>query len=161
MDHDLTANPTLRTSVLSYDPAYFDQVKAAGMEGVIAKRLNSTYKAGRFSDWLKFKAVRSITAVGIGYEAGTGARAHFGAMFLALIGPDGPVEIGRVGTGFTATEITSLKTEMDAGRPVVVEIECLNKSKDGKLRFPVYKGLRTDQSVADATLAQLDEIPEM
>jgi bifunctional non-homologous end joining protein LigD len=155
--------PVLTTSVLSLDPAFFDQVKALGMEGVIAKRLRSTYRAGRFSDWLKFKTVRSITAVGIGYEKGTGARAHFGAMFLALIDDDGkPVEIGRVGTGFTASEITDLKAMMDAGQPVLCEIECLNKSKDGKLRFPVYKGLRgSELSLADATLSQLDDIPTM
>lgn len=151
----------LSTSVLSMDPAFFEQVKALGMEGVIAKRLRSTYRAGRFSDWLKFKTVRSLTCVAIGYEKGTGARAHFGAMYLAVIDGDKPVEVGRVGTGFTASEITMLKGELDAGRPVVVEIEALNKSKDGKLRFPVYKGLRTDLSVADATLAQLDDLPTM
>lgn len=153
----------LTTSVLSMDPGFFEQVKSLGMEGVIAKRLRSTYRAGRFSDWLKFKAVRSITAIGIGYEKGTGARAHFGAMFLALINDAGqPVEVGRVGTGFTASEITDLKAMMDAGQPVLCEIECLNKSKDGKLRFPVYKGLRgSELSLADATLAQLDDIPTM
>lgn len=161
------AGPVLTTSVLSMDPAFFQTVKDLGMEGVIAKRLRSTYRAGRFSDWVKFKTVRSLTAVGIGYEKGTGARAHFGAMFLALVDTEATdpskrtVEIGRVGTGFTASEITMLKGELDAGRPVVVEIEALNKSKDGKLRFPVYKGIRTDLSVADARLDQLDELPTM
>jgi len=154
--------PVLTTSVLSLDPAFFQQVKDLGMEGVIAKRLRSTYRAGRFSDWIKFKTVRSITAIGIGYEKGTGAREHFGAMFLALVDTDGkPVEIGRVGTGFTAQEIDMLKAELDAGKPVVCEIEALNKSKDGKLRFPVYKGLRTDLSVLDARLDQLNELPTM
>lgn len=149
-------------SVVSPDPGFFDLVKEQGMEGVIAKNPRSTYRAGRFSDWTKFKALRSLTAVGIGYERGEGARAHFGAMFLALHDGAGQwVRIGRVGTGFTAREIDHLKAELDGGRPVVVEIECLNKSKDGQLRFPVYKGLRTDQSVADATLDQLDQIPEM
>lgn len=155
--------PVLTTSVLSLQPEFFDQVKALGMEGVIAKRLRSTYRAGRFSDWLKFKTVRSITAIGIGYEKGTGAREHFGAMFLALVDDEGkPVEVGRVGTGFTASEITDLKAQLDAGVPVLVEIECLNKSKDGKLRFPVYKGMRgSELSLADAKLSQLNDIPTM
>lgn len=149
-------------SVYSPDPDFFQQVKSLGMEGVIAKRVRSSYRAGRFSDWVKFKCVRSLTCVATGYEPGTGARAHFGAMFLAVIDPTGkPVSVGRVGTGMTASEITMLKGELDAGRCVVVEIECLNVSKDGSLRFPVYKGVRTDLSVADATLAQLDGIPRM
>ena len=154
-------NPYWTTSVVSPDPGYFDIVKAAGMEGVIAKRLRSTYKSGRFSDWIKFKTVRSITCIGVGYEPGEGARAHFGAMFLALLNDAGePVNVGRVGTGFTASEITMLKETMDAGVPVLVEIECLNVTKDGSLRFPVYKGMRgSELSLADARLSQLDEIP--
>ena len=149
------------TSVVSQDPAYFEQVKALGLEGVIAKRLRSTYRSGRFADWIKFKTVRSITAIGIGYDPGEGARAHFGAMHLALLDGNGqPVRIGRVGTGFDATEIAELKAQMDAGVPVLCEIECLNVTKDGQLRFPVYKGTRaSEMSLADARLSQLDDIP--
>lgn len=159
----LSAQHPLTTSVVSMDPGYFEQVKALGMEGVIAKRLASSYRAGRFSDWIKFKAVRSITAIGIGYEKGSGAREHFGAMFLALIDDAGqPVEVGRVGTGFTQRDIAEVKAMLDAGVPVLCEIECLNVSKDGRLRFPVYKGLRSPElSLTDAKLSQLNEIPRM
>lgn len=149
------------TSVWSLDPAFFEQVKALGMEGVIAKRNRSTYRSGRFADWIKFKAVRSITAIGSGYELGEGARAHFGAMTLALVNDAGePVSIGRVGTGFNNAEILKLKAQLDAGVPVLCEIECLNVTKDGQLRFPVYKGMRDSElSLADARLDQLDDIP--
>lgn len=147
------------TSVVSKDPAYFEQVKALGMEGVIAKRIRAPYRSGRFSDWIKFKAVRSITCVAVGYETGEGARAHFGAMFLALISDAGVVRVGRVGTGFTMLEIEDLKHDLDAGLMPLVEIECLNVTKDGLLRFPVYKGRRHDLSVADATFDQLVDIP--
>lgn len=150
---------TIQISPVGYDLAFVENVKSLGMEGVIAKRLTSTYRTGRFSDWVKIKNTRTLTAVAIGYEPGTGARAHFGAMFLALIGPDGPVEIGRVGSGFTASEITHLKGELDAGRPVVVEIEALNRTKNNQLRFPVYLGVRTDLSVHDARLSQLEGLP--
>ena len=150
-----------QTSVISPDPAYFEQVKALGLEGIIAKRKRSTYRSGRFSDWIKFKTVRSITAIGVGYDPGEGARAHFGAMHLALLDANGqPVSVGRVGTGFDAREIMALKEQMDAGVPVLCEIECLNVTKDGQLRFPVYKGTRDPElSLADARLSQLDDIP--
>lgn len=138
---------------------YFEQVKQAGGEGIIAKRKRSSYRSGRFSDFIKFKTVRRLTCIGTGYEPGEGARAHFGAMTLALVSPDGVHPIGKVGTGFTAKEIDSLKADLDAGVMPLVEIEALNVTKDGVLRFPVYIGRRTDLSVPDARLDQLDDIP--
>jgi bifunctional non-homologous end joining protein LigD len=161
---DHITHPTFQASVFSNDADYFNIVKSQGLEGVIAKRKRSTYRSGRSSDWIKFKALRSITAVGVGYEAGKkdSPREHFGAMLLALLDRAGKaVSIGKVGTGFTQTEINYLKAELDQGRPVLVEIECLNKSRDNLLRFPVYKGLRTDMSVLDARFDQLDQIPTM
>lgn len=160
-DQRPATNSAFAISVVSKDPGFFDIVKEKGMEGVIAKRPRSQYRAGRYTDWVKFKALRSITAIGLGYDKGEGARAHFGAMRLVLLDGDQVVEIGRVGTGFTKSTINMLKDELDAGRPVLCEIECLNKSKDGQLRFPVYKGLRTDLSVTDATIDQLADIPTM
>jgi bifunctional non-homologous end joining protein LigD len=160
----LDADNYWNRSVVSDDPGFFDSVKALGMEGVIVKRDSSPYRSGRFSDWVKVKAVRSITCVATGYELGEGARSHFGAMTLKLLKSDGMngaefVDVGTVGTGFTASEITHLKSELDAGQVLLVEIECLNKTKDNKLRFPVYKGLRTDLSVLDAGIEQLETLP--
>lgn len=147
-------------SVISTDPSFFEAVRKLGMEGVIAKRNRSSYRPGKNGEWIKFKATHTITAIGVGYEKGEGARSHFGAMFLALIGDDGkPQQIGRVGTGFTNREIDHLKAEFDAGHPVLVEIECLNVTKDGALRFPSYKGIRTDLTWSAASIHQLDSIP--
>jgi bifunctional non-homologous end joining protein LigD len=139
--------------------AMYEHIVANGGEGVIAKDVNSPYEPGRKKSWLKFKHTQSITCVAVGYEPGNGARTHFGAMHLALVGPNGPVQVGRVGTGFTDTEIADLKARLDRKELFTVEIECLNVTKTGQLRFPVYKGIRTDVSVVDATLDQLDTIP--
>ena len=149
-------------SVTSDSPLFLQQVAQMGMEGVIAKRKTSRYTpGGRNGDWIKFKNLHRITAIAIGYEAGTGARSHFGAMRLALLdGETGtPVDIGRVGTGFSEREITELKARLDAGEPIPVEIELLNVTQDGALRFPVYVGVRSDLSVLDATLDQLATVP--
>jgi len=138
----------------------FEHVKKAGLEGIIAKDPNGRYHYGkRFPGWVKVKAVQTVTCIATGYEPGKGARAHFGAMFLHLIDGSTAVDVGRVGTGFTESEIQWLKTELDSGRPVVVEIETLNRTADNKLRFPVYLGVRTDLSVLDATVKQLDSLP--
>lgn len=140
--------------------AMWESVVKLGLEGLIAKRLDQPYMEGKRSPaWLKFKTVRRITCIATGYEPGTGARAHFGAMFLALVGPTGPVAVGKVGTGFTEAEIATLKADLDAGVMPLVEIEALNLGSGGQLRFPVYRGYRTDLSHLDATLDQLDTLP--
>lgn len=162
LDGVLDANATrhLVTSAWSRDQSFYDTVAAAGMEGVIAKRESSIYRSGRFPDWVKYKVLHSITCIATGYDLGKGARAHFGAMHLTMLDADNKaVRIGVVGTGFNARAISELKASLDAGKAVVVEIECLNVTKDGALRFPVYKGTRTDLSYVDAKLSQLDTIP--
>lgn len=138
-----------------------DMVKAQGLEGVVAKHRDSLYRPGRSTNWLKFKNLHRITAIAVGYEPGDGIRQHFGAMFLALIDDGKPVPIGRVGTGFTLKDTHELKARLDRHEPFVVEIEAANVTrKSRQLRFPVYKGIRTDLSVADATIDQLDTIPQ-
>lgn len=141
------------------DASLLDDMRAAGLEGVIAKRADSRYRSGRQAAWVKFKNVHSITAVAVGYEPGEGARSHFGAMKLALIRDGVPEVVGRVGTGFSADETWEFKKRLDEGEWFVVEIEVGNVTRDGKLRFPSFKGVRGDLGVNDAVWEQLDTIP--
>lgn len=154
------AEPAFEVVRASFDGrAFFEQVKAEGGEGVIAKRITSTYAPGKRSpEWIKFKAVQSITCIAVSYEPGKGARAAFGAMHLAMIGGDKPLYVGRVGSGLSATAIAECKVGLDAGQFVVVEIETLGRTPDNKLRFPVFKGIRSDLTVHDATITQLDAL---
>jgi bifunctional non-homologous end joining protein LigD len=153
-------DPLWGLTIVSNDASLYDSVRGLGMEGVIAKRLDAPYRAGRRQDWIKFKVVHRVTCIAVGYEPGEGARAHFGAMFLAMLdGDEKPVQVGRVGTGFTTAATHECKALLDARTPFLVEVECANVTKTGVLRFPSYKGIRTDLSVADATLTQLDTIP--
>lgn len=148
------------TTPWTKDAALFKLCRQKGLEGVIAKRLTSTYQPGRRSaDWVKFKCTHRVSCVPVGYETGTGSRSRFGAMHLAMVGPTGPVMVGRVGTGFTEREIDELKARLDRGELFVVEIETLNVTKGGQLRFPVYKGIRADLSPTEATIDQLSKLP--
>jgi bifunctional non-homologous end joining protein LigD len=157
----LLKDTAITASMMSTDGmTMWQAVTSLGLEGLIAKRKDGVYMQGKRSPlWLKFKTTRRITCIATGYEPGTGARAHFGAMYLALVGPAGAVPVGKVGTGFTETEIQALKADLDAGTMPLVEIEALNVGSGGQLRFPVYKGYRTDLSHADAKLDQLDTLP--
>lgn len=143
------------------DPEFLDRTRAAGLEGVIAKRLDALYQFGaRSKAWVKFKNLHRVTCLVAGYEPGTGARAHFGHMNLALVDGAGQVvSCGAVGTGFSNAEILDLKARLDAGEVLVVEIECLNRTSGGTLRFPVYKGIRSDVDVFACSTDQLDTLP--
>ena len=80
-----TDSVTWATTALSPDPAIYDTIRSLGGEGVIAKRLSGRYAGGRSRSWIKYKATNSVTCVGVGYEPGSGSRAAFGAMRLAMV----------------------------------------------------------------------------
>lgn len=157
---DAAQNPMWGLTVVSNQASLLDSVRELGMEGVIAKRHDAPYAAGRRPAWVKFKVTHRVTCIAVGYEPGEGSRSHFGAMLLAVLDEKGtPVQVGRVGTGFTTADTHECKRLLDARTPFLVEIECANVTKSGVLRFPSYKGIRSDLSLADATLTQLDTIP--
>ncbi|GAC1421178.1 MAG: hypothetical protein NVSMB57_14820 [Actinomycetota bacterium] len=152
----------------------FDAAKQLGFEGVVAKRLGSTYvQARRSKDWRKVKAVNRIDCVILGWTPGEGSRSSgFGALLLGAYNNDELVWIGQVGTGFTEAVITDLRSRLDQietkSPPVnakdlpkdarwvepdlVCEVEYLEITSAGKLRAPSFKGLRPDKLPVDAQL---------
>jgi bifunctional non-homologous end joining protein LigD len=147
----------------STDPKFYDVIRALGGEGVVAKRYTARYEPGRRSSWLKYKSKHRITCIGTGYEPGKGARLAFGAMFLSVLDDGEPIDVGRVGSGFTLPETLEMKAIFDAAQSAadlpLVEIECLGITREGKLRQPVFIGWRTDLNMNEATAAQLAALP--
>lgn len=102
-----------------------DAVEAQSLEGVIAKRLDSTYEPGRRSSaWLKIKVRNTQEFVVGGWLPGEGARSGtFGALLVGYHDPPaeqpgdepGPLRYaGRVGTGFTDRDLRRLVGELGA-----------------------------------------------
>ncbi|MFY9580533.1 MAG: DNA ligase D [Gaiellaceae bacterium] len=166
-------NRTVRLSETFDDGnALFEAAKAQGLEGIVAKRLDSRYLQGkRTRDWLKIKTHGRQEFVIAGFTKGTGRRASsFGSLVLAYYQSDELVYAGNVGTGFTGQEIEKL---LDKLRPLkrstspfkevpkmpkvrksdviwvepelVCEVEFVEWTHDGRLRAPAYKGLREDK----------------
>ena len=81
-----------------------------GLEGVVAKRLDSPYRPGRRSpDWLKIKNRRILDVLVGGVSPGRGHRAgQIGSLLVGTAGPGGLTYAGRVGTGFTQPELRGL-----------------------------------------------------
>jgi bifunctional non-homologous end joining protein LigD len=151
-----------------------EATRAAGLEGVMAKRLDSTYEPGvRTRHWLKVKNHRSQDFVVGGYLPGEGSRGRLGALLLGVYESDGKLCFaGRVGTGFTDAELDRLLALLDPlqrdrppfdpppPRPVarhatwvepelVVEVEFTEWTNVGILRHPSYKGQRLDKDPRD------------
>ena len=92
---------------------------ARGLEGVMAKRLGSTYTPGkRTKEWRKIKnRIRAEVVIG-GYSAGSGNRGGtFGALLVGRRADDGRLSFaGGVGTGFNQTTLELLRAELRARR---------------------------------------------
>ncbi|HKV67691.1 MAG TPA: DNA ligase D [Gaiellales bacterium] len=173
----LITGETIRLSVAFDDgPALFEQAKAHGLEGVIAKRPSSRYLPGRRSEsWVKVKTQQRQELAIAGYTRGQGRRDNaFGALVLAVERGEELVWAGNCGTGFDDAELDMLmeklaplrrKTTPLAVEPkmprvrsgdvtwvepkLVCEVEFLEWTRDGRLRAPSYKGLRDDKEVKD------------
>ncbi len=87
-----------------------------GLEGVVAKLIDSPYRPGRrTSEWRKLKLKHSQELVVAGYTRGQGRRSSgIGALVLAVHAADGLRYAGNVGTGFTDRELDRLEALLEA-----------------------------------------------
>ncbi|MHB1073874.1 MAG: DNA ligase D [Gemmatimonadaceae bacterium] len=143
-----------------------------GWEGVIAKRADSGYRPGaRSKDWLKLKLEHEQEFVVGGWTEPRNSRPYIGALLLGYHDDEGRfVYAGHTGTGFTreglrAMHRTLLPLERATSpfvRPpktnetphwvvpkVVVQIRFNEWTRDGKLRQPVFLGVRDDKPPAE------------
>jgi ATP-dependent DNA ligase len=123
-------------------------------EGVVFKKVGSTYKPGKVKDWLKLKFKKVADTVVMGYEKGEGKRKEIGVLKVGVLDRrTGKVkEVAKVGTGFTDEELKDLKSKLDRGRRVFAKVEYMKVGSRGRLRAPVFAGLREDITVADTHL---------
>lgn len=85
--------------------AFHEQVGGMGLEGIIAKKADQPYRAGRSPHWLKIRAERSADFAVVGFTEPRGSRTGFGALQLADLVRGRLVYAGRVGTGFTESTL--------------------------------------------------------
>ena len=143
------------------------------LEGIVCKKADSPYRAGRGRGWVKVKCTDQAEFIVLGWTPPGGSRTGFGALHVGYFDPEGRLHYaGGVGTGFSARELTSLRKRLDdleapspptlllAGDPLdssirwvrpelVAKVQYPGWSGAGRLRHPVYRGLREDQSPAE------------
>jgi bifunctional non-homologous end joining protein LigD len=152
--------------------AYYREACQLGWEGLVVKRADSPYRAGRQRDWLKFKCLNGQEFVIGGYTDPQRSRVGFGALLLGYYDADGRLRYaGKVGTGFDRQTLTSLHETLAAderpdppfepvrGLPrirvhwvqprLVAQVGFSEWTADGELRHPRYQGLRRDKAPAE------------
>jgi bifunctional non-homologous end joining protein LigD len=158
--------------VVGRGDAFFAEACRLGLEGMIAKRADRPYRAGRSPDWLKVKCTGRQELVVGGFTAPGGSRAHLGALLVGVRDGERLVYAGKVGTGFTERSLADLERRLRPLRRddppfadpprgadargvtwveprLVAEIELTEMTRGGRLRHPVFRGLRLDKAAAE------------
>jgi bifunctional non-homologous end joining protein LigD len=174
---DEVLDPAVQTVRLSpaFDDgvALLEAARAQGLEGVVAKRADAPYRPGRRTpEWQKVKLRAQEDFPIVGYTRGEGKRARLGALVLARREPDGLYWAGNVGSGIRDEEVGRLRTMLEPlERPtsplavtprmprvkardvtwvepqLAAEVTYAEKTREGRLRAPVYLGVRDDVPV--------------
>lgn len=151
---------------------FFRAAEALNVEGMVGKKADAKYRAGRSADWIKVRAHRSDDFVIVGFTAPAASRSGFGSLHIAnYIDQTGAsagvalVYTGSVGTGFTQKMIDAAYKQLlplqvaepaFAGGPMgaahtwvkpemVCEVKYLEYTEDGSLRHPVFMRFRDDK----------------
>ncbi len=150
---------------------FYKIAKENGLEGIIAKRKNSTYQPGhRTKSWLKVKVEQRHEAVICGYARNKDTDRLFSSLLLGLYEDEELRYIGQVGTGFNAamqthimkkikpliTRTVPFDVEPNLGketvwiRPsLVCEVKYTELTPEGVMRHPSFQGLREDKTILD------------
>jgi bifunctional non-homologous end joining protein LigD len=162
-----TGTLRISTQVAGDGRALWTQAQEAGWEGLIAKRADSVYRAGRRSpEWVKLKLVLTQEFVIGGWTEPRGTRSLFGALLLGVYDESGALEyVGHTGAGFDERELQKVARLLKPlaistcpfrvqpktnERPhwvrpeLVAEVKFTEWTSDNKLRHPTYLGLRDD-----------------
>ncbi len=153
--------------------AVFSEACRRGMEGLVSKRADAPYTAGRTRSWVKVKCGQRQEFVIGGFTEPSGSRVAFGALLLGVYDGEGQFRyVGRTGTGFTQRSLKSLRRRLTPleqtkspfvnppkgaeardvhwVKPVVVaEVAFAQWTSDGILRQASFQGLRDDKPATD------------
>jgi bifunctional non-homologous end joining protein LigD len=143
----------------------FELAKANGLEGIVAKRLDSPYVSERSTSWVKLKVTQTVDAVVAGWTAARTAAIPLGSLLLGLYEGKKLRFIGHVGTGFDGKKLEELSSKLkeiattscpfDAAPEtnekafwvspeLVARVKYSEWTQEKALRHPVFIGLRED-----------------
>ncbi len=152
---------------------YFAEACPKGWEGLIAKDARAPYVHDRSKLWLKFKCVKEQEVVIGGFTDPEGSRVGLGALLVGYYKDKKLMYAGKIGTGYDDATLVDLRntlgkleTDAPAFAPddelprrhvhwvepkLVAQAKFTEWTDHGKLRHPVYLGLRGDKSPKQVT----------
>jgi bifunctional non-homologous end joining protein LigD len=154
-----------------------EEVRKLGLEGIVAKRADSSYRSGRAPDWLKVRLERTGDFVVVGYSAPKRGRVGAGALHVAALEDDHLVYVSSVGTGFSDAQLGGAVKQLDewsretpafegegpegkghvwCDPKMILEVRYKNWTADRGLRQPVFLRFRTDKRVEEC-----DHVPPL
>lgn len=159
---------------------FYDQAVAAGMEGIMAKKADSTYTPGiRTENWLKIRSTESQEVLICGYTESEGHL--FGSLILGLFRDGQLTYAGNCGSGFNDALQRELleafqpyvrekspfdkKINLKGRKPTWLEPELICEVKfsewtsSGSMRHPVFKGMRQDKIPQEIQPEKVEETP--
>jgi bifunctional non-homologous end joining protein LigD len=169
--------------IVGNGPEFFREAERLGLEGIICKRRNAPFAAGRSGDWLKVKCIQSDEFVIGGFTEPSGGRGGFGALLVGYHQPETEklIYAGKVGTGFSAKLLKELRNRFEkliqkespfaavpTGirrkatwlEPVLVGQFAFSQwTEGGHLRHPSFLGLREDKPAAQVVRAEAKAAP--
>jgi bifunctional non-homologous end joining protein LigD len=151
--------------------AYREAVRR-GFEGIVAKNPAAPYIEGRSTEWLKVKVHQEEELVVGGYTPPAGSRPYFGALLMGAYRGKDLVYVGKVGTGYTHKTLAGLyrtfqplvradppfvnppreKGAVWLDPSLVAQVAFQEWTDEGKLRQPVFLGLRDDKKPRECRL---------
>lgn len=144
---------------------------ALGLEGIVAKRANSTYRSGRSTAWIKVRRQRTGDFVIAGWTANRNDRNDIGSLALAEYRSGELFSVGSVGSGLNSAVRQDLQRRFsklakheppanvtDRSKPahwleprLVCEVAFREYTRDGHLRHPVFHRVREDKAAESCT----------
>lgn len=168
--------------VLKEGKALFKQASKAHLEGIIGKKIVSTYQSKRSFDWVKIKtSLRQEVVIG-GFTAPRGSRKKFGALLVGIYNQEKQLEyVGHVGGGFTGALLEDVYHQLEPliqqkspfvvkpkpnapvtwVKPVLVcEVSFSEWTSDNMMRHPIFQGLRMDKPPKKISKEIPQDLPE-
>jgi bifunctional non-homologous end joining protein LigD len=155
---------------LEHGKELFELARGNGLEGIVAKRISSTYVSDRSMNWLKLKVTKTLDAVVGGWTEARTDAIPLGSLLLGLYEGKKLRFIGHVGSGFDGKKLKELSGKLKElavaacpfgmvpetnEKPSWVSPELVARVKfsgwtdEGVLRHPVFLGLRGDKRPED------------
>lgn len=121
---------------------YYKEKLSNGFEGIMIKNLDTSYEYKRSFGWMKMKPTETEDIKIVGFEEGTGKFINILGAFICELESGNTI---RVGSGFTDDQRKDYWEKKEILRGQIIEVKFQEKTKDGKLRFPIFVRFRKDK----------------